>query len=258
MSCHLPLHPFTSISINYNAHAPGLHWWASLISAKAWNWILIINIIDQYILYLVRSRGVQLQVTSRTLTWTRELDVVNSVNDICVWCQIDSLHPSASYPIVMFCPDARERAGPVFPPPPHSPTNFKWRPSYTRRCSLILQKTSARRYTWYALTNKDRVPAQFLLNQATLHQLHTAFFHTHSLFIYDCFTFTAVQCSYYVWLCCTFADLDQNNFFPGIKASTLASHSQNEWNSSQDLKIEHDLCLFTLQSNLFVHNTTWS
>ena len=59
-------------------------------------------------------------------------------------------------------------------------------------------------------------------------------------------------------LCCTFADLDQNNFFPGIKASTLASHSQNEWNSSQDLKIKHDLCLFTLQSNLFVHNTTWS
>ena len=48
------------------------------------------------------------------------------------------------------------------------------------------------------LTNKDRVPAQFLLNQATLHQLHTAFFHMHSLFIYACFTFKAVQCSYYV------------------------------------------------------------
>ena len=46
--------------------------------------------------------------------------------------------------------------------------------------------------------------------------------------------------------------------FPGIKASTLASHSQNEWNSSQDLKIKHDLRLFTLQSILFVHNTTWS
>jgi hypothetical protein len=162
------------------------------------------------------------------------------------------------------CPDARERAGPVFPPPPHSPTNFKWRPSYTRRCSLILQKTSARRYTWYALTNKDRVPAQFLLNQATLHQLHTAFFHMHSLFIYACFTFKAVQCSYYVWLCCTTFNLVikiKTTSFLGLslsKASTLASHSQNEWNSSQDLKIKHDLCLFTLQSNLFVHNTTWS
>ena len=77
--------------------------------------------------------------------------------------------PSINTQLIKCCPDARERAGPVFPPPPHSPTNFKWRPSYTRRCSLILQKTSARRYAWYVLTNKDRVPAQFLLNQATLH-----------------------------------------------------------------------------------------
>ena len=35
------------------------------------------------------------------------------------------------------CPDARERAGPVFPPPPHSPTNFEWRVCLGKSCRYV-------------------------------------------------------------------------------------------------------------------------
>ena len=92
------------------------------------------------------------------------------------------------------CPDARERAGPVFPPPPHSPTNFKWRPSYTRRCSLMLQKPPQDDTRW-PIRIESRLNLYWIRRRYT--HLHTAFFHMHSLFIYGCFTFKAVQCSYY-------------------------------------------------------------
>ena len=38
---------------------------------------------------------------------------------------------------IFHCPDARERAGPVFPPPPHSPTNFEWRVCLGKSCRYV-------------------------------------------------------------------------------------------------------------------------
>jgi hypothetical protein len=65
-------------------------------------------------------------------------------------------------------------------------------------CTKVLShaaKTSAGRY---ALTNKDRVPAQFVLNQATLHSLTHSIL-SHAQFVY-LWLFHVQGCSMFVLL----------------------------------------------------------